>query len=64
MTAGAAIRLGNDFSEGSLPYPELSDPSMSTDILLRQEPREEEDDNDKDNADNDEEGDRYSALDV
>lgn len=64
MTAGAAIRLGNNFSEGSLPYPELSDPSMSTDVLLRQEPGEEEDDNDNDDADDDEEGDRYSALHV
>jgi hypothetical protein len=49
-------------------YSELSDPSVSTDVLLRQEPeeeeeKEEEEDDDKDDTDDDEEeDDGYSAC--
>jgi hypothetical protein len=48
------------------PYPESSDRSLATDVLLRQEPEEEEDEEDddgpKDDNDDDEEGDGYSAC--
>ena len=46
------------------PYSKPYDPSVSTDVLLRQEPEEEEEDDDDkdDNDDDEEEDDGYSAC--
>ena len=47
------------------PYSKPYDPSVSTDVLLRQEPEEEEDEDEDDKDDNDddeEEDDGYSAC--
>lgn len=56
-------------SHPEFPYSIPYDPSVSTDVLLRQEPEEEEDEEDEDDDDKDddkdddeEDGDGYSAC--